>query len=69
MRTRQHQVSVELVRVTLLIVLLLPVHGLHLMSVLETVRFWNLMPDDGANSVRAAMRTSPPPLIVPTLRR
>jgi hypothetical protein len=51
--------------VTLLIVLFVPVHGLHRTLVLLTVRFWNRMFDDGANSVRDEIRTSPPPLIVP----
>jgi hypothetical protein len=54
-----------LVRVTLLMVLLLPWHGLHVTFVFATDRFWKRMPDEGGNSLRAAMRTSPPPLIVP----
>jgi len=61
----QHQANVELVRVTLTTVLLVPVHGLHRMLVLLTVRFWKWMSDDGGNSVRAAIRTSPPPLTEP----
>jgi hypothetical protein len=56
---------VEFDRVTLLTVLLLPVHGLHRMLVLLTVRFWNRMFDEGGKSAREEIRTSPPPLMVP----
>jgi hypothetical protein len=47
-------VSAELLRVTLRTTLLVPAHGLHRRLVLVTVRFWNVMFDDGGNSARAA---------------